>query len=72
LSTPYFDDEKSIGPAELGLLQEVLVDLCRATDIDPHSSDGTKLASSLIGLFKCGFRSRQELLFMMQDRPLTD
>lgn len=63
----YFDNEESISPVELELLQSVLVDLCRENGIEPASSDGNQLASSLIALFKSGFRSRQELLFMTRD-----
>lgn len=63
----YFDDNESISPVELELLQSVLVDLCREIGTEPASSDGNQLASSLIALFKSGFRSREELLFMTRD-----
>ncbi|WP_159952438.1 hypothetical protein [Rhizobium sp. 18065] len=63
----YFDDNESISPAKLELLQSVLVDLCRESGIEPASPHGNQLASSLIALFKSGFRSREELLFMTRD-----
>jgi len=61
---PYFDDGAEIGPQELHLLHEVMVELCRDQQIETKSAEGAALASVLVGLYKSGFRSRQELLFM--------
>lgn len=66
----YFDDDKSIGPAELDLLQEVFLELCRNASTDPQGPEGMALAQSLISLFKSGFRSKQELIYMSQETPL--
>jgi hypothetical protein len=60
----YFDDGDSIGPEGLELLHAVLVGLCQVRDIDTDSAEAQKLAVVLVDLFKSGFRSRAELLFM--------
>ncbi|MBA3040796.1 MAG: hypothetical protein KJ670_07375 [Alphaproteobacteria bacterium] len=68
----YFDDDKSIGPAELDLLQEVFLELCRNASVDPQGPEGMTLAQSLISLFKSGFRSKQELIYMSQEAPVSE
>lgn len=67
LQAPYFDDDQAIGPEELHLLHEVMVELCRKAQIETSSPEAAALAHVLVGLFKSGFRSRQELLFMAGD-----
>ncbi|THV12799.1 hypothetical protein [Rhizobium rhizophilum] len=62
--TPYFDDDEAIGPEDLHFLHEVMVELCRDRQIETKSEEGSALASVLVGLYKSGFRSRQELFFM--------
>jgi hypothetical protein len=67
VQAPYFDDDEAIGPEALHLLHDVLVELCRRTGIDTGSPEATVLASVLVALYKSGFRSRPELMFMAGD-----
>lgn len=64
---PYFEDDEAIRPEELVLLHDVLVTLCAKAGIDTASPEASSLASTLVGLFKSGFRSQQELIFMASD-----
>ncbi|QEE43334.1 hypothetical protein FVA81_01420 (plasmid) [Rhizobium sp. WL3] len=63
----YFEDDEAIGPEALDILHDVMVELCRKTRIETKSPEASVLASVLVGLYKSGFRSRQELLFMAED-----
>lgn len=67
MQAPYFDDDEAIGPEALYVLHDVMVELCRNAQVDTKSPEATILASVLVGLYKSGFRSRQELLFMASD-----
>lgn len=67
MQATYFDDEEAIGPEDLKLLHDVMVELCQGAGIDIGSSQATVLASVLVGLYKSGFRSRPELMFMAAD-----
>lgn len=67
MQASYFDDDEAIGPEALYLLHDVMVELCRKAQIDTKSPEATALALVLVGLYKSGFRSRQELLFMASD-----
>lgn len=67
MQAPYFDDDEAIGPEALHLLHDVLVDLCRKAGIETRSPEATAMASILVALYKSGFRSRQELMFMAGD-----
>lgn len=72
MTTYYFDDGDSIGPGDLDMLRDVLSDLCHERGVNVKSPEGTTLGSALISLFKSGFRSRVELIFMMKDEELAD
>jgi hypothetical protein len=65
---PYFDDDEAIGPEGLNLLRDVVSELCRKAGIEPKSKEASDLALLLVGLYKSGFRSRQELVFMAGNR----
>lgn len=67
LQGPYFDDDEAVGPEALNLLHDVMVELCHKAQIETKSPEAAALASVLIGLYKSGFRSHQELLFMAGD-----
>lgn len=64
MEAPYFDDEEAIGPEGLEILRQVMVELCSKAQIEATSAEASGLGSVLVGLYKSGFRSRQELLFM--------
>jgi hypothetical protein len=68
LQTPYFDDDEAIGPDDLRLLHDVLVELCRGAKIETRSQEAAAMASHLVALYKSGFRSREELLYMGADK----
>lgn len=61
---PYFDDDEAIGPEGLSVLRDVMSELCRKAAIGPKSQEASDLGLVLVGLYKSGFRSRQELVFM--------
>ena len=67
LQATYFDDDEAIGPQDLKLLHDVMVELCQGAGIDTASTQASALASNLVGLYKSGFRSRPELIFMAAD-----
>jgi hypothetical protein len=69
---PYFDDDEAIGPEGLDVLRDVMAELCRKAGIGPKSQEASDLALLLVGLYKSGFRSRQELIFMGEMRSADE
>jgi hypothetical protein len=62
----FFDDGDGINGEALALLRTVLVELCHSRDLTTDCDEARRIAVSLIALFKSGFRSRAELLFMAE------
>lgn len=60
----FFDDGHGIDPEGLALLRSVVAKLCRTRRLPLDGDEARPLAASLIALFKSGFRSEAELLFM--------
>lgn len=68
----FFDDGDGIDAKGVGVLREALADLCRIRDVSTDSAEAEQLAISLVALFKSGFWSKAELLFMLDDDSACD
>lgn len=60
----FFDNARGFDPESLALLRGVLANLCRRRRLPMDGAEARAIAASLIALFKSGFRSEAELLFM--------
>ena len=67
MQATYFDDDEAIGPDDLKLLHDVMVELCERAGIETKSAEASTLATTLVSLYKSGFRTGPELMFMAAD-----
>ncbi|SMC40920.1 hypothetical protein [Rhizobium sp. RU36D] len=65
----FFDDDGAILPEDLQVLQSVFDELRKTRGFDAKTAEADDFAASIVQLFKAGFRSKDELIYMLETGP---
>lgn len=69
MPTRFFDDDAAILPEDLQVLQSVFDELRKVRGFDTKTTEADDFAASIVHLFKAGFRSKDELIYMLETGP---